>query len=49
MTSLRAESRFFTHVMKVIAATGCLSQNASAGSGLVNEEQFFLMTCSSCS
>lgn len=49
MTSSGAESQFFTHVLKVIATAGRLSQNASAGSGLVNEERFFQMTCSSCS
>lgn len=37
MTSLGVESQFFTHVMKVLATTGCFSQNLFAGSGLLNE------------
>lgn len=36
MTSLGVESQFFTHMMKVVAATGCLFQNVSAVPGLLN-------------
>lgn len=37
MTRLGPESEFFTHVMEVVATAGCFFQNASVGSGLLNE------------
>lgn len=37
MTSLEAESQLCTCLTKVVATTSCLTQNASAGSGLLNE------------